>query len=117
MQENLHCLISWPTDVLVEDKLATLIQPPVNQPKSGEIIISTVGFVSNSPSIADSFKATLEETSYADLIIHLVDAAPDVLKCYKTTKEVLDSLDCSDKPTLILLIKWMQFTTQLPLTK
>jgi GTP-binding protein HflX len=99
------------TDVLVEDKLFATLDPTtrkINLNHGGEIIISdTVGFVSNLPhQLVDSFKATLEETTYADLIIHLVDAAhPDVLNCYKTTKEVLDSLDCSDKPTLIFVNK------------
>lgn len=76
------------TDVLVEDKLFATLDPTtrkINLNHGGEIIISdTVGFVSNLPhQLVDSFKATLEETTYADLIIHLVDAAhPDVLNCY-----------------------------------
>lgn len=40
------------------------------------ILIDTVGFVSKLPhSLVNAFKATLEEVVYADLLIHVVDAA------------------------------------------
>ena len=40
------------------------------------ILIDTVGFVSNLPhSLVNAFKATLEEVTYADLLVHVVDAS------------------------------------------
>lgn len=40
------------------------------------ILIDTVGFVSKLPhSLVEAFKATLEEVVYADLLLHVVDAA------------------------------------------
>ena len=40
------------------------------------ILIDTVGFVSKLPhSLVEAFKATLEEVTYADLLLHVVDAS------------------------------------------
>ena len=40
------------------------------------ILIDTVGFVSKLPhSLVESFKSTLEEVRYADLLVHIVDGA------------------------------------------
>ncbi len=40
------------------------------------ILIDTVGFVSKLPhSLVEAFKATLEEVTYADLLLHVVDSA------------------------------------------
>lgn len=40
------------------------------------ILIDTVGFVSKLPhSLVNAFKATLEEVTYADLLVHVVDAS------------------------------------------
>ena len=40
------------------------------------ILVDTVGFVSKLPhSLVEAFKATLEEVTYADLLLHVVDAS------------------------------------------
>ena len=42
------------------------------------ILIDTVGFVSKLPhSLVEAFKSTLDEVKYADLLVHVVDAAYD----------------------------------------
>lgn len=42
------------------------------------VLIDTVGFVSNLPhSLVKAFKATLEEVTYADLLLHVVDTSYD----------------------------------------
>ena len=42
------------------------------------ILIDTVGFVSKLPhSLIEAFKATLEEVTYADLLLHVVDSSYD----------------------------------------
>ncbi len=43
------------------------------------IVADTVGFISHLPhQLVDAFRATLEETAQADLLIHVVDAANDL---------------------------------------
>lgn len=58
---------------------ATLdIQQRSVEPENGHkfILIDTVGFVSKLPhSLVEAFKATLEEVTYADLLLHVVDAS------------------------------------------
>jgi GTP-binding protein HflX len=98
-------------DTLVEDKLfATLdsLTRKVNLPHGTQILLTdTVGFVKDLPHhLVESFKSTLEEVKYADLIIHLLDAShPDMWECYETTKEVLYSLGCSEQNTIYVINK------------
>ncbi len=98
-------------DTLVEDKLfATLesLTRKVKLPHGTEVLITdTVGFVKDLPHhLVESFKSTLEEAAYADLIIHLIDAShPDMYSCYETTKDVLYSLGCSEKNTIYVINK------------
>lgn len=48
------------------------------EPGADFILIDTVGFVSKLPhSLVEAFKSTLDEVKYADLLIHVVDAAYD----------------------------------------
>ncbi len=99
------------SDVFVENKLFATLDPTtrkISLPKGSSLLITdTVGFVSNLPhQLVEAFKSTLEEAVYADIIIHVVDAAhPDMLQCYETTKEVLQSLDSLDKPTALFINK------------
>lgn len=105
----LHALTD--ADVLIEDKLFATLDPTtrrVELPGGAEVLLSdTVGFVQNLPlDLVDAFKSTLEETKYSDFIIQVLDAShPDVAGCYRTTMEVLESLDCLDKPMILVFNK------------
>jgi len=98
-------------NVLVEYKLfATLdtTSKQVDLPHGGKIILTdTVGFVSDLPhQLVESFKSTLEEALFADVILIVCDAShPDMIGCYETTKKVLDELGCRDKPTITMINK------------
>ena len=73
-----------------------------------EVLLSdTVGFVSKLPHhLVASFKATLEETVNADLLLHVVDASSvDVFEQIKSVDAVLKELKCHQKEILILLNK------------
>jgi GTP-binding protein HflX len=73
-----------------------------------EVLLSdTVGFVSKLPHhLVASFKATLEETINADLLVHVVDASSvDVFEQIKSVETVLKELDCDQKDMLVLLNK------------
>lgn len=99
------------SSVLEEDKLfATLdtITRKLELPNSNTCLLTdTVGFVSNLPHhLIDSFKSTLEETKYADILLIVCDAThPSLLKCFNTTIEVLESLQCLDKKIIVALNK------------
>ncbi|MFA5514428.1 MAG: GTPase HflX [Sphaerochaetaceae bacterium] len=99
------------SDIFVEDKLFATLDPTtrkINLPQGLSVLFTdTVGFVSNLPHhLVNAFKSTLEETQYSDLILHVVDAShPNMLQCFDTTVEVLDSLNCSEKPTIVFINK------------
>ena len=51
-----------------------------------------------------SFKATLEETRQARLLLHVVDAASEAAEeQIKAVQQVLKELGCAEKPTLLVL--------------
>ncbi len=99
------------SDIFVENKLfATLdtTSKKVKMPSHREMIFSdTVGFVSDLPhDLIEAFNSTLEEATYADIILIVLDEShPNLMGCYNTTKETLKELNCEDKPTLIMLNK------------
>jgi GTP-binding protein HflX len=99
------------SDVMAKDMLfATLdtttrrIELPDGQPL---LVTDTVGFVRNLPHrLVEAFKATLEEATLADFLIHVLDAtAPEIEIFHKTTLEVLKELGAEDKPVITVLNK------------
>ena len=98
-------------EVLVEDKLfATLdtttrrIDLPSKQPL---LLTDTVGFVRRLPHhLVESFNATLEESVFADFLIHVVDASQArAVDFYNTTERVLAELGVGEKPKVIAFNK------------
>jgi len=93
-------------DVFAADQLfATLdltlrrIELPVLRPV---ILADTVGFVSHLPhSLVAAFRATLEETVEADLLIHVIDAHDENrLECIEQVNEVLNEIGAENIPQL-----------------
>lgn len=70
-------------------------------------LTDTVGFVRKLPhDLVEAFKSTLEEVSFSDLIIHVVDISSDtVVEQIKAVKNVLSELNALDKPTFLALNK------------
>lgn len=99
------------SDIYVENQLfATLdtTSKKIKMPSGRKMIFTdTVGFVSNLPhSLIDAFKSTLEEASWADVVLIISDASHlDLEKCYETTIRTLEELNCENKPTIIALNK------------
>jgi GTP-binding protein HflX len=97
--------------VLTEDRLFATLDTRTRKwtPVRGiEILLSdTVGFVRNLPhQLVESFKATLEETVNADLLLHVVDIAnPDVMNQIESVNQVLSEIGCGEKPVLELFNK------------
>jgi GTP-binding protein HflX len=98
-------------DVYVENQLFATLDTRTRkwQTASGvEVLLSdTVGFVSKLPHhLVASFKATLEETVNADLLLHVVDASsPDAFEQIKSVEQVLKEIGCDEKDMLVLLNK------------
>jgi len=71
------------------------------------LLSDTVGFVRDLPHhLVASFRATLEETIHADLLLHVVDTPnPRAADHILAVQEVLDELGVADKPALLLLNK------------
>ena len=73
------------------------------------LLTDTVGFIEKLPhQLVEAFKATLEETVLADLILHVVDAsAPEErrLADMQAVDEVLEEIGAGEKPRLLVLNK------------
>lgn len=97
--------------VLAEDKLfATLDSTTrkVELPQKQQILLSdTVGFIKKLPhQLVAAFKATLEEVVEADLLLHVVDVShPEAEAQIAAVNEVLDDLDATDIPMLMIFNK------------
>ena len=77
-------------------------------PGGGEIALSdTVGFVRDLPhQLVEAFRATLDETAHADLLLHVVDAsAPDRDDQIEQVERVLDEIGAGDTPTILVYNK------------
>jgi len=97
--------------VIVEDRLFATLDTRTRkwQPARGaEVLLSdTIGFIKSLPhQLVASFKATLEEATNADLLLHIVDVSnPDALKQIESVNKVLDEVGCSKRPILIAFNK------------
>ncbi|HTY62922.1 MAG TPA: GTPase HflX [Acidobacteriota bacterium] len=77
-------------------------------PKQGDVIITdTVGFIRDLPTdLVAAFKATLEELSEADLLLHVVDASdPHLERKMDAVGRVLTDLELNAVPRLVVLNK------------
>jgi GTP-binding protein HflX len=97
--------------VLVQDRLFSTLDTRTRQwhiKDWGRILLSdTVGFIRELPHrLIASFKATLEETRQARLLLHVVDASsPNAEEQIKAVQAVLAEIGCADKPTILVLNK------------
>lgn len=71
------------------------------------IICDTVGFLNDLPHhLVESFKATLEEVTEADLLVHVLDASHSrIYEHSRSVFEVLKQLGAADKPIITALNK------------
>jgi GTP-binding protein HflX len=98
-------------DVLAVDKLFATLDTRTRKwmlPGWGPILLSdTVGFIRDLPHrLIASFRATLEETRQADLLIHVADASnSSVLNQISSVYKVLHEIGIEEKDTLLVLNK------------
>jgi GTPase len=102
------------SDVYAADQLFATLDPTTRRiklPGGREVLATdTVGFIQKLPTtLVASFRATLEEISDADVILHVVDITHDnVEEQVETVLEVLSELEATDQPMVTALNKMDQ---------
>ncbi|MBT9165988.1 MAG: GTPase HflX [Chloroflexi bacterium] len=99
------------SEVFVEDKLFATLDTTTRRialPNNQEVLFSdTVGFIQKlPPMLVASFKATLEELSEADILLHVVDIThANAAEQAQTVDKLLEELGLADKPKIIAINK------------
>ncbi len=103
--------ISGAKEVYVEDRLFATLDPLTREVDTGDglraLVTDTVGFIRKLPHhLVASFRATLEETRDADLLLHVVDGSHAAWEeHWAVVEQVLGELGAADQPTLIVINK------------
>ena len=99
------------SDVYVADKLFATLDPTTRRlelPGGHAILISdTVGFIQKLPThLIAAFRATLEEISEADLLIHVVDISHiDAIAQWRSVMATLKEIGAAEIPMMTVLNK------------
>jgi len=97
--------------VYAEKKMFATLDPTSRRlrlPYEQEVIINdTVGFIRDLPeALVAAFRATLEEISDSDLLVHVVDAAnPNAMAQIESVEKILLELKLNEIPQIIVLNK------------
>lgn len=98
-------------DVLSADMLFATLDPTtrrVDLPGGREVLFTdTVGFIQKLPTdIVAAFRATLEEITEADIVLHVADAThPNMLQQIEAVEDTLAELEVDKLPTVLALNK------------
>jgi GTP-binding protein HflX len=98
-------------NVLVENKLFATLDPTTRRVRlpGGHTVLftDTVGFIQKLPTqLVAAFRATLEEITEADALLHVVDVThPDAAAQAQTVMDTLADLGADNKPMVIALNK------------
>jgi len=105
-------------EVAVRDRLFETLDPTTRRIEldAGRhcLVTDTVGFIQDLPTqVVAAFRATLEEVTEADLLIHVMDASwPAAFEQYEAASRVLGELGASDIPTITALNKMDAVTSE-----
>ncbi len=97
--------------VYVANKLFATLDPTLRQihfPKVGNVVLAdTVGFIRELPhDLVAAFRATLEETRQADLLLHVVDCSKDdIASLINRVHIVLGEIGADEVPQLMVMNK------------
>ena len=97
--------------VLAADQLFATLDPVTRRwhvdPVGPTLLTDTVGFIQKLPAIlVAAFRATLEELTDADLLLHVVDVAhPNAAEHVEEVQRILGELELAEKPTIVVLNK------------
>ena len=104
--------------VLVEDALFATLDPTTRRSETPDgrvyTLTDTVGFVRHLPhDLVEAFASTLEESTSADLLVHVVDASDaDPQGQITAVRTVLADIGAADVPELIVLNKADRASTE-----
>ena len=105
----LNCLSQ--AEIPTADKLFATLDPTtrrISLPDGTPFLLSdTVGFIHKlPPGLVSAFRATLEELSGANILLHVVDiASPRAAEQCQTVENILDDLEIGHKPRITVLNK------------
>lgn len=97
--------------ILVENRLFATLDPTSRKlclPSGRKtVLIDTVGFIQDLPEdLAKAFRATLEELSDADILLHVVDISnPEFANQIMAVQQILEELALDDIPQLVVFNK------------
>ena len=102
--------LSESPEVHVEDRLFATLDPLTREADVGDarvLLTDTVGFIRKLPHhLVASFRATLEEVTEADLLLHVIDASHEYWEEHKfVVDEVLHELGANEQPVLLVFNK------------
>jgi GTP-binding protein HflX len=95
----------------VSDQLFMTLDPLVRRAPLGRgqdvLLVDTVGFIQKLPhSLVAAFRATMEEITSADLLLHVMDASAEDLEQREAAVEaVLEEIGAQDLPRIVVLNK------------
>lgn len=98
-------------DVYAADQLFATLDPTFRRLEIADvgptILVDTVGFIRHLPhKLVDAFRATLQETAEASLLLHIVDASDDMRdENIGEVNDVLQEIDAIELPTLLVYNK------------
>jgi GTPase len=107
-------------EVLVADQLFATLDPTTRRVRLPNrrvaLFTDTVGFIQKLPTtLVAAFRATLEEISQADLLLHVVDAAhPNARQQLQAVQETLAEINSQDLPAVLAFNKMDQCPGALP---
>ncbi|MBI4052066.1 MAG: GTPase HflX [Elusimicrobia bacterium] len=100
------------TQVYTDDKLFATLDPTTRRVKLSSggwaLFTDTVGFIRKLPhTLIAAFRATLEEVTRSDVLLHVLDSTSSQLAQQKRAiRQVLQTLQAEQVPTLEALNKW-----------
>lgn len=103
--------LSGASEVVVENRLFATLDPLTREVALGDhasvLLTDTVGFIRKLPHhLVASFRATLEESRDADLLLHVIDASSATWEEQRVVvEEVLDELAVNDRKKLLVFNK------------
>jgi len=99
------------SEVYAENKLFATLDPTTRNLKLPDgretLLIDTVGFIRKLPhELIEAFKSTLEETVFANILLHVVDVSSDEAELQiSVVNEILNSLGALNKPVILVFNK------------
>ena len=99
------------SDVFAADQLFATLDPTLRRLELDDlgpiVLADTVGFIRHLPhKLVEAFRATLEETAQADLLLHVIDVANEQHEYFtEQVNEVLAEIDAAQVPCLLVYNK------------